>query len=151
MIEKIIHDSWFHPWEGFNSSFESCSQKEIEWVSQFYEKETTTPNWPKNGTISWILNHVGAYKQTYIYDILHPDSSNNEPEWIVHRDLQSLKTALNKISIEFSNACLLADPEIFIHGKGGHNLAQYIGIALRHEIWHAGQIALIRRMFANQF
>lgn len=147
MISTIIKDSWSHPWEGFKSCFQNCSQEEIEWVDASYQSCEQEPGWPKTGSISWHLNHVGACKQSYIADIKNPNEDNLETNWEVVRDLFALEVVLDSINKEFIEACEKADPKTAIKGKGGQTLSQYIGIAIRHEIWHAGQIALIRRLY----
>jgi len=141
----LAADSWSHPWEGFRSAYVDCSQDELDRISPLYEGEPFETGWPPPGTISWQLNHVGACKQAYTWDIQHPAEADNPCYWQVHRERNALFAALERAHEDFLAACRSADMAVPIAGKGGHTLATYLGIALRHEIWHAGQIAVLRR------
>lgn len=142
----LAADSWSHPWEGFRTAYAHCSQDGLDWVSSLYDGEPDEPDWPRRGTISWNLNHVGACKEEYTWDIRHPTCADNPCQWRVHRNRTSLFEALERVHEDFLEACRLADPAVAIAGKGGQTLAAYVGIAVRHEIWHAGQIAMLHRM-----
>ena len=144
---KVITDSWDHPWEGFKSSFVGCNQSEVEWVAPCYENEQTEIEWPLAGSILWHLNHVGACKSAYAWDLNHPDEKDNLSTWSVELNLDKLRLRLDEVHDEFCKASKIFDPRRVIMGKGGHALEEYIGIVIRHEIWHGGQIALIRRMY----
>ena len=150
MIDVIIKDSWVHPWEGFKSSYNGCTQNEIDWVHNAYEGENVEVGWPSPGSISWIMNHVGACKQAYAADIAQPDDPDINIVWVAKREISELVRELEEINITFWNSCRKANPNVFIKGKGGQTLAQYIGMALRHEIRHAGQNALIRRLYRKR-
>jgi hypothetical protein len=150
MYDIIIADSWTHPWEGFSSSFKNCTQDEIDWVSSAYLNATTETDWPPAGSISWHLNHVGACKQSYAWQINNPSRENGEPDWFVCRKKDELLLSLDRVHAEFMNACGSCDQSAIIMGKGGHSFPQFIGIVMRHEIWHGGQIALIRRMYSHR-
>lgn len=147
MISSIINDSWNHPWEGFMTCFIGCSQDEIDWVDESYQDCEQEIGWPKTGSISWHLNHVAACKNAYTADIKNPNQENNESNWAVISKIELFNAALKICNDNFVNACLSANPEVKIQGKGGMTLVSYIGVATRHEIWHAGQIALLRRLY----
>jgi hypothetical protein len=150
-LESKITDSWDHPWEGFRSSYRGCSQAEAEWVAHCYESEEIEIGWPITGSILWHLNHVGACKAAYTWDLLHPVEVDNKSTWKVIFDIVDLETALNHTNESFVLAAKEFSYNGKIMGKGGHEFSEYIGICLRHEIWHAGQMALIRRLYKRLF
>jgi len=149
-VNTLIIDSWAHPWEGFCSSFEKCTQDEADWVSPAYAEEKSDAGWPPTGSILWHLNHVGACKQTYAWQISNPTKESGEPDWAVCPKIEELVASLQRVNGEFIRACNAANRKSKIMGKGGHTFDQFIGIALRHETWHAGQIALIRRLYLHR-
>jgi len=150
-MNTIISNSWDHPWEGFRSSFGGCNQTEAEWVAPCYEGVEMEMGWPKAGSILWHLNHVGACKAAYTWDLLHPVEVENKSTWNVIFEMANLATVLNDVNDSFVLATKSFSYNGKIMGKGGHEFGEYIGICLRHEIWHAGQIALIRRMYKRNF
>lgn len=150
MLDILIEDSWSHPWEGFRSSYLTCTQPELGWVAEEYAGEPTAAGWPAVGSICERLNHVGACKQAYAWDIRNPTRTDGATAWTVHHSRVELMQALDSIHADFVAACRSADHHAMILGKGGHTFPQYLGIAIRHEIWHAGQIALLRRLYAKR-
>lgn len=150
MQATIIADAWSHPWEGFRSSYLTCTQAELEWVAREYAGEPPEPGWPTPGSIAALLNHVGACKQAYAWDIRNPSRADGNTLWEPRSQKDALSQALEAVHADFVDACAAADPGTMILGKGGHTLAQYLGIAIRHELWHGGQIALLRRLYAKR-
>lgn len=149
MLEVFISESWAHPWEGFKSSLLNCSQGEIDWVHPAYAQEEAEPGWPRAGSILWQVNHVGACKSAYAWAIAHPDRTDNAAPWQVILAKEPLLVALELAHDSFLDACMKADPARKIMDKGGHTYLEYVGIAIRHELWHAGQIAQLRRLYRH--
>ncbi|MHC4861399.1 MAG: DinB family protein, partial [Planctomycetota bacterium] len=126
------------------------SEGEAVWQGAAWHGVEREEGWPAPGTIAWQVAHVAHCKTYYARCMLHAIERGPEPEvirdpaasfaeererlWAAH---QAQRSAL--VSVDDGD---LEKPVV-----NGASLAEFLSTTIRHDIWHAGQIAVIRRLY----
>ena len=146
----ICLDSWSHPWDSLASVLPGITQEAAAWACPAYADDIETPaDWPKPGSILWQLNHILACKAGYTSVLRAMDHDADADTPPLH-DLAQLKAALASAGEAYITALLERSDEDFARVIGRDlTLRAFIDSNLRHEIWHAGQIAVLKRLYRS--
>lgn len=146
LLEAVHSDRW----DSFRSVLEGVTEAEASWVPPGYDLDLhVEEGWPANGTILWQANHILACKTSYLETLLRRGGGLAGGGYTVHHDLAGVLAAAGPLHRAFLEAVsALPDREF---GRpvdaDGTTLMQHLENAIRHEAWHSGQIAVIRRLY----
>lgn len=144
-----IDDAWAHKWESMASALRGVSEEEARWQAPCYAKEEQEEGWPLPGTILWQVAHVAACKDYYTRCIrLRPSKEIPERDWSPDPALAPLRERMDGIQRRFRAAVAEASPgDLRVTVRGERPLLEFVQMAVRHDVWHASQIAVVRRLF----
>lgn len=143
-----------HPWEALESVLKGVTDEEARWLAPCYAGEETEEDGSQPGTIFWHMDHISGCNRLYAAVLQQrPAAEVEEP-----RPLPPSATFAHALeALRASHAALRAEvaklKEPDLQGPCGHgcrNVAEFLAACLRHEIWHAAQIALVRRLYRTR-
>lgn len=149
---QAFDDSWSHECESLHSVLESVTAEESSWQDSSYAAERFVPGLPEPGTIRWQVAHLEHCARHYS-TILRERPIGREPLTPVPgvADLPELidrlKRARRLLREEIEK---LSDKDLEAQCARGMNVADFLRMVIRHEAWHAGQIAVIRRLYRQR-
>ena len=134
-------EAWRHEWESLMPVLEGVTEAEAAWQAPCYRGET-------GGSILWHVAHVAHCKRAYTARIL------DRPGTPVESEPSSFADALRRL--EESHAAqrdviaALADEDLSRVLSNKMPLDEYLTSIIRHDIWHAAQIAVARRLWRTR-
>lgn len=143
-----------HAWESLESVLKGVTEDEARWQAPCYAHEEPQPNCPPVGTILWQLDHLSGCNRHYVQVLRQrpakevAESATVPPPGTFAAAMEELRASHTALRAElarvqeheFLDAC----------GHGSRNVADFISGCLRHEVWHAGQIGLVRRLYRTR-
>jgi hypothetical protein len=142
------HDeAWTFKWESILSALKEVSNEEAVYQHPAYADEPREEGHPPSGTILWYLVHLAHCYLNYEARVKERPTNPAEIPPLEALDLgqaiDNLRLARGKFrsAIEELNEEQI-DEKIF-NGKSVAELARMI---VRHDAWHSGQIAMVRRL-----
>lgn len=151
-ILEAFDDAWNHRWESVRSVLEGVTPDEAGWQHPAYRDVEPEAGLPLPGTILWHLAHL-EYCTRYYTDVLHmrPVEGDLPVSFPTDRSLSGLLRLLSNaregLRRELS---LLNDTDLAGPCRPDMNVAEFVRMVLRHESWHGGQIALVRRLYRER-
>ena len=147
--------AWHHKWETMSDALADLADDEAEWQAPAYRDCTPEPGWPLPGTVRWQIAHIAHWTRYYTAMIgargqteRPPEPERNVPEGFSLADelaeLQAAHTA-HRAAI-----AALTDEDLPLTVPNGASLAEFIITTTRHDIWHAGQIVVARRLWRTR-
>lgn len=143
-----------HRWESLEAVLKGVTDEEARWQAPCYAAEKRDPTCPAPGTILWQLDHISGCNRHYV-KVLKLRPSKEIPDDPPRTPPENLSAALEELRA--SHAALRAEiatlSDADLSGACGHgspNVGDFLAACLRHEIWHAGQIALVRRLYQTR-
>ncbi|HEY3320428.1 MAG TPA: DinB family protein [Planctomycetota bacterium] len=145
--------NWNHNWESLQSVLKDVTPDEATFQGPCYAAEEREANMPPPGSILGQLVHIHWCNLHYANVIrLRPQKEIADPPQPPVMSLQQTIDALHG-SHDALRAEVAKLTEADLAGACGHGaktLAEFLASCLRHEIWHAGQIALARRLYRHR-
>lgn len=142
-----------HRWESMSGALEGVSEEEGSWQAPCYATEPPEEGWPLPGTIRWQVAHV-AHCERYYTTLVRTRGATSAPAHPVHRATSSLaedRAELSSAHVELRAAISACrDSELAVVVGTKMPLGEFVAMAIRHVTWHAGQIALARRLFRTR-
>ncbi|MDF1701649.1 MAG: DinB family protein [Planctomycetota bacterium] len=152
-ILRQLDDAWGHKWESVRAVLAAGDEGEAAWQPPAHAQETPKPGWPPPGSIRWHVAHLAACKQSYARRIQmrgHPPSEEETP-FAPGRSLAADLAALDGAHRHLRAAiAALAPADLADPVEPGMPLAEFLAMAIRHDTWHAGQMALVRRLYRTR-
>jgi len=150
---KQLDDAYAHAWESIAVVLTEVDDAEAEWQAPCYRTVEREEGWPASGTIRWQVAHLAHCKEHYASILRHRADSASPPAPArkPFRTFQEEMLAL-KVAHAGQRAALaeIADEELGRSVLGKMPLGEFIAMILRHDAWHAGQIALARRLYRER-
>jgi hypothetical protein len=156
-IEILLHQfdhNLQHRWESLEAVLKDISDEEARWQAPCYAREAQEPNCPPPGTILWQLDHLSGCSRYYV-EVLRQRPANEisgpppvAPPASVSGAIEELRASHAALRAEIARLNESSLHELCGHGSG--DVASFVAGCLRHEMWHAGQIALVRRLFRTR-
>jgi hypothetical protein len=152
VLLSMTDDAWAHPWESVGSALRGCTEEEARWQAPCYAKEEREKGWPAPGTILWQVAHIAACKGYYTECIRsRPSKDVPERDWSPDPTLAALHARLAGIQRGFRDALAeLVPADLDTPVRGERPLLEFVQMAVRHDIWHASQIAVARRLWRTR-
>lgn len=141
-----LGDAWDHEWESIQSSLEGVTEEEARWQAPCYSDEPPTKGGLLAGTIHWHVWHLSCCKLEYasIYRDSTAGVSQLEPLGTFGAERQRLKEMQRAQSQALST---VTEDGLERSVDNGPTVGELVTGHVRHDAWHGGQIALIRRLY----
>ena len=145
-----MDDAWAHAWESLRSALDGITEEEAAWQADAYAAEEPEEGWPRPGTIAWQVAHVTHCKR-YYREVMRSVGAEERPPvspWTPLPDLVALRSAFEEAH-RAERETLATFPEAALDADAGEGMTyrEFIAMAIRHDTWHAAQIALARRLY----
>lgn len=144
----LVHldNAWDHEYESLLTVLDGVTEEEANWQAPCYADVKADDGWPAPGTIRWHVAHVAYYKREYTARISGPDGDQRTPSpplptGAYREDLEEMGAA-HKAQREAISA--LTPEELT------PDVADFLANIIRHDIWHAGSIAVLRRLWRSR-
>ena len=149
-----LEHAWDHTWEALVGVLAGVEENEAAWSAPAYDDVERRGGAPKPGSIHWHVNHLAGCKLYYISrlaNILDPGSPPREndllePEATYAEERARLESILKD---EVNQIASLEDDDLERPVSAEKSLTEFIVATTRHDTWHAGQIAVARRLYAR--
>lgn len=144
-------EAWSFKWESITTAISDVTDDEANFQHAAYADVEREEGHPPSGTILYFVFHLAdcyAYYVSLIADrplrieIPTANAVSNMAEAIA---LLTANRALLREAVASLNEAQLLEP-IFNH----KTVAQLVRMSIRHDAWHSGQIALIRRLYRTR-
>ena len=152
LLLKLYDDSWSHSWESVESILKGVTDEESVWQHPAYKEVTANPALPAPGSILWQIAHMEHCARVYAAIIrerplpAYPDLASS-----ANRTLSDLTNDLDRARAELRSAIAeLSEEHLTDPCVGEMNVAEFLAMILRHHTWHAGSIAVARRLWLNR-
>ncbi|MCB0712098.1 MAG: DinB family protein [Ignavibacteriae bacterium] len=149
---QLFDDSWAHNYESIHSALDDLTEDEAQWQHSSYAGIETEQNLPLPGSILWHIAHIEYYAKVYAsilrnrpvseYPDLPPSTASTLPE---------LRSAMNVALQELRDAiAALHDEDLESNCIAEASVAEFLGLVMRHQTWHSGEIAVARRLYRTR-
>jgi len=152
LLLQAFDDMWSHECESLRSVLRGVALEESSWQDAAYATETLVQGLPNPGTICWQIAHLEHCARHYteilrgrpvVHEPLTPPPGIPELSELIYRLQRArrlLREQIERLSdIDLEGAC-----------ARGMNVSEFLRVAARHEAWHAGQVAVIRRLYRHR-
>ncbi len=125
--------------------------EEAVWQHHSYANEEAQPDFPTPGSMLWQIAHLAHAARHYAETlrlrpvVIEPLTSvplaASLSQWVevLERSHRELRKAIGTLSEE----------DLFQPCARGLNVGEFVRMAIRHVSWHAGQIAVARRLYRD--
>jgi len=147
---RHLDDAWAHKWESLSGVLAGVSEEEAAWQAPCYAKEEREDGWPAPGSIRWQVAHIAFCKRHYADCIRRlgepePPSERFKPVTGTfaqdRAELDAAHADERAAIVARSDADL---PRLLFNRMA---LGEFLAMLVRHDVWHAGQIAVARRLW----
>ncbi|MHC4958476.1 MAG: DinB family protein [Planctomycetota bacterium] len=142
---QLVHldNAWNHDWESLLAVLAGVGEEEANWQAPSYADVDPVDGWPAPGSIRWHVAHVAHCKREYT-GRLNGDREKRTPD-LPHAPTGSFAEDLAELHAAHDAeratvAALTADELTPV-------VVDFLANITRHDIWHAGAIAVVRRMW----
>ena len=146
---QFFDDAWSHAYESLAGGIEGVTEAEASWQAPAYASVAREEGWPAPGTIAWHVAHLTHCKRYYA-DVIRRRAEAESPEprpWATPATFDALVGLLKEAHAEQRTAIeALEDDDLEVVIEGDRRLADFLSATIRHDIWHAAQIAMARRL-----
>lgn len=144
-LDLASHD----PFESIDSALDGVTEEQAFRIPVGYANEEREDGWPAPGTIAWQIAHVTHCKRHYT-DCFRSMGKGAIPPvrpWTEVTSLAELRALLEEAHREQLAALgALTDDQLDAEVRDGTSLAEFATMTIRHDAWHASQIAVARRL-----
>ena len=147
--------AWDHPWESLRGVLDGVTEEEAAFSAEAYRDLWSDDSVPRAGSIHAQVNHLTGCKLYYISVIPHVlgegtalrEDDRVAPEPTFAAEFARLEEVRAR---EFDQLATLTEDDLDRTTPGGTSLLEFIAATIRHDSWHAGQIAVARRLFRSR-
>jgi hypothetical protein len=151
-LTQLDH-AWDHKFESVQAVLADVAEEEAAWQAPCYADEPPEEGWPLPGTVHWQVAHLAHCKRHYAEFVLRrrepdrPPVVPRPPNRTFAEELTELAAAHTALR-EAIAAC--TDDELDVVVGNGMPLREFLAMSTRHDTWHAGQIAVARRLYRTR-
>ena len=153
MLVRQLDDAYRHPFESLTSALEEVTEADAFRVPAAYAAEEPEEGWPAPGTIAWQVAHVTHCKRHYADCLASVGAPERPPvrPWTRAVSLEALRNLLAAAHAEERAAlAALRAEDLALPLGGGMTVGEFATMAIRHDAWHASQIAVARRLLRHE-
>lgn len=150
LLLQAFDDARDHAYESWRPLLEGVRDDEACWQPPMYAGEPAEAGWPPPGTIAWQVAHLAHCKRYYAKALATraaaemPEADARVPLPDFAAELQALDAAHDRQRAAMRD---LSDEDLPTPLCGGRSVADFVLSTTRHDIWHGGQIAVLRRAY----
>lgn len=145
--------AWSHRWESVVGALEGVTDDEAAWQAPCYRAEEREEDFPAPGTILWQVAHI-AHCKRYYARVLRARNGNEMPSVeprVACRGLGEEVAAMeNAHRAQVAGIRALADADLDGRTPNGMTIPEFLAHQVRHDVWHASQIAVARRLYRTR-
>ena len=143
-------EAWSFKWESIESVLNDISDEEALYQHPSYSNLQQEESHPPPGTILTLLVHLADCYGYYRALIIHRPEMLNVPPPLEAGNMKVAMSNLMLRRLELREAIdSLAEAQFEEKIYNHKSVAQLIRMLIRHDAWHSGQIALIKRLYRN--
>jgi len=150
---QMLDDAWSDDWESVGSSLREVTEAEAEWQHPAYRDCAREPDWPPPGSVRWQVAHLASCK-SYYARVIEGRKAGTEARFPPRVPLPSLALELEALDAAHAEErrafASVRDEDLGAEVAERMTLSAFLALAVRHDSWHAGQIAVARRLFRNR-
>lgn len=150
---RQLDDAWAHRWESLTSVLEGVDAEEAAWQAPAYAAEEQEAGWPEPGTVHWTVAHIAHCKRHYTRCLEERGGTERPPETKRTSDADFLASRRELEAAHAAQRVVIAtlvDEELGLTVGNAMDVREFLTMAVRHDIWHAGQIAVLRRLWRHR-
>ncbi len=145
--------TWSHEWESLHAVLDGVNDAEAAYQAPCYAGETTEDGWPAPGTIAWQVAHLTHCKRDYtaILRSASTDAVLDALPWVPVAEFAALRKQLRGAH-EDERLAMSAITDAQLDDIAGDEMTmrEFLAMIIRHDAWHAAQIAVARRLFRTR-
>jgi uncharacterized damage-inducible protein DinB len=145
MFLRQLDDAWRHRWESLMPVLDGVTEQEAAWQAPCYRSEPASA--PPAGTILWQVDHLTRCKRAYT-GALHGRSP--EPHEAARTFAEALERLEDAHRVQRETIASLAEADLDRQVEDGMTVAEFLTSTIRHDTWHAAQIAVARRLWRTR-
>jgi uncharacterized damage-inducible protein DinB len=148
-----LDHAWTHRWESLANVLDGIHPDEAGWQAPTYGDAEHEAGWPPPGSIHWQVAHIAHCKRSYTEYILQRDRPGRPPAppRLPDRTWDQEVVALKHAHARQRDAIAsLTDADLETRVGNAMTVAEFLAMIIRHDIWHASQIAVARRLYRNR-
>lgn len=152
---RTLDDAWDHRWESLTAVLDGVTDEEAQWQHAAYADEAREEGWPLPGSIAWHVAHVAHCKRYYTKIVVARGSdatTDVDPRSPCETFAEELGALEEAHKLQRAAIASVTDDEMHF-GVGTHTpmaLAEFLAMSIRHDAWHGGQIAVLRRLYRSR-
>lgn len=144
-------DAWDHKWESVSYALNGVTEDEAIYQHPAYRDVPLEDGYPPAGTIMWHLVHLAHCYVNYTARI---QSRPNEPEELPPPIYELLSDAIQNLRVVRSvfreTIETLTEEGLDDRLYYGTPVIDLARSTVRHDVWHASQIAVARRLYKHR-
>ena len=145
---RQFDEAWQHEWESLRPLLEGVTEEEATWQAPCYrDAPVDHESDPPPGTIHWHVVHLAICKHSYTARMLGVEPQPLQTAGGYTDAVAQLETTHAEQRKVIAS---LSDDDLERKLTNGVAMDEYLTSTIRHDIWHAGQIALARRLWQNR-
>lgn len=144
-----VDQAWEHAWEALYPLLRDVAEEEARWRPANYTEAAEEAGGALPGSIAWHVEHLASCKRSYAATFRGEDGKaalGILPAASFADSLEALRSAHAALRASIAG---LGDrpgddalsPHVTVEG--------FIAAVTRHDVWHGGQIAMLRRMYRD--
>ena len=141
--------AWSHEWESLRSALDGIAVRDATWQHASYRDVEQEAGWPPPGSVHWHVAHTTHCKRHYA-DVVRARREPAMPEprpWEAGTDFEDSLVALSRAHLELRQAIhALPDEDLSLELPRGMTVESFVHMLTRHDVWHASQITVARRL-----
>ena len=144
-------ETWKRKWESLEEILKNITEEEALWQHPAYAMEPLEEGHPPTGTILYLLTHLYDVYRYYILVVINrPNDVKNPPPPPRSHTVAEALGYIKKYRAELRDVLAsLTDEQLEEQVSGDRTVAQLLRMFPRHDSWHTGQIAMLRRLYRN--
>ncbi len=146
-ILAAFDDAWSYKWESLESVLDGITEEVAAYRHTIYSDVEREPGYPPSGTILWHVVHLAHCYRHYANGIERRPAPHEEFPVPEAHSLAEAISNLKRYRAELRNAIASVpedrlDDKVFDYDSAAH----LVRMIVRHDAWHASQIAVVKRM-----
>ena len=149
---RMLGEVWSHQDESVMTALKDVTPAEAQWQHPAYAVEEQMPSMPGPGTILWQIAHLAHCARHYA-EILRRRPVINEPRTPppTASTLSDLLASMDRAHTALrAEIAALSEDDLSQACARGMVAEEFLRMVIRHAGWHAGQIAVVRRLYRTR-